>query len=70
MPINAASMATGPGSPTPLERLARDLINHCRARRLSGKTIDNVYRPRLEWLFLEAIRGRRGGCARRPSRRW
>jgi integrase len=52
MPTKAASVATGPGSPTPLERLARDFINHCRARRLSGKTIDNVYRPRLERLFL------------------
>ncbi len=37
---------------SPLERLARDFVNHCRARRLSGKTIDQVYRPRLERLFL------------------
>ncbi len=35
-----------------MELLARDFINHCRARRLSGKTIDQVYRPRLERLFL------------------
>jgi integrase len=37
---------------TSLERLARDYVDHCRARRLSGKTIDQVYRPRLERLFL------------------
>ena len=39
-------------SATPLELLARDYLNHCRARRLSGKTIDQVYRPVLERLFL------------------
>ena len=38
--------------PSQLEQLARDYVNHCRARRLSGKTIDQVYRPRLERLFL------------------
>jgi integrase/recombinase XerD len=37
---------------TPLERLARDFLDHCRARRLSGKTVNQVYRPRLERIFL------------------
>jgi integrase len=41
----------------PLELLVRDYVNHCRARRLSGKTIDQVYRPRLERLFLPWCRG-------------
>jgi len=37
---------------SPLEELARDFLAHCRARRLSPKTIELVYRPRLERLFL------------------
>ena len=37
---------------TPLERLARDFLNSCRARGLRAKTIDQTYRPRLERQFL------------------
>jgi integrase/recombinase XerD len=37
---------------TPLERLARDFLANCRARNLSAKTINQVYGPRLENLFL------------------
>jgi site-specific recombinase XerD len=37
---------------TPLERLARDFLAHCRARNLSPRTINQVYRPRLERIFL------------------
>src|SRR5215469_3673251 len=51
MSITSSGPSTAAG-PTPLERLARDYLNHCRARRLSGKTIDQVYRPRLDRLFL------------------
>jgi integrase len=46
------SVMDGEGQPSPLEQLGRDYINHCRARRLSGKTIDQIYRPQLERLFL------------------
>lgn len=36
---------------TPLERLGRDFLANCRARNLSYKTVEQVYRPRLERIF-------------------
>lgn len=39
-------------SPSPLERLVGEYLMHCRARRLSKRTIDQVYRPVLTRIFL------------------
>jgi site-specific recombinase XerD len=37
---------------SPLERLVRDFLANCRTRNLSRRTIEQVYRPRLERIFL------------------
>src|SRR5215472_4856597 len=40
------------GARSPLERLVDEYLMHCRARRLSRRTIDQVYRPVLTRIFL------------------
>jgi integrase len=45
---------------TQLEQLVRDFLVHCRSRRLSSKTVEDTYRPRLErqllpWCAAEGI---------------
>ena len=48
-----ATLSVVPGAdPSPLERLVRDFLANCRARNLSRRTIEQVYRPRLERIFL------------------
>jgi site-specific recombinase XerC len=37
---------------TPLERLADDYLNHCRARGVSPRTLDNSYGYALRFVFL------------------
>jgi integrase/recombinase XerD len=47
-------------SRTQLEQLVRDFLVHCRSRRLSSKTVEDTYRPRLDrqllpWCAAEGI---------------